>query len=237
MRCQARNVSALNVRPVDIEAAVPLAQIIERLSVLRPYRRPVLTVKRRYLSESSFPVHSCSAEPYVARDGRRVMFSPRVLISLFVVIEERPAVRTYTDILHRNRREHYRSAALSTHLVHLRKLRARESHILGVRHHCSPEEYMVVIPECYRHLIARVRCQPSRHPSVAAHYEHVHASLSVGCKSYALSVRAPHGMGIISSARSNLPCLTSSGVHGVDITFVSKSYLPSVRRNDTMPHP
>ena len=67
-----------------IETSFFFTQIVEGRTVCRPYRITVFSFKGSYFLEGVFPIEV--HEPDVPCDGRLVVFTPRIFISLLVLV-------------------------------------------------------------------------------------------------------------------------------------------------------
>ena len=183
--------ASVDIPAVHIEGAVLLAQIIVR-GIISPARGTVLTFETAQLG-----ILTALTQPDVAANGRLVVLAEGILVSFPVVIKHvAPAVDTH--IFHHQRGEKARAPALDTHLVHLIGAPSGKDIRLRRGHECCGEEHMRFVAERHRHLVAAMSRQPDGTSSGGIHHIDIETSLTRGGKSQFLSVRTPHGIGVVS---------------------------------------
>ena len=121
------------------------------------------------------------------------MFAPRVLISLFVVIEN-VAVLGDADVLHGEGREEFRSSALGAYLIYLWECVVAEDDALGCRLQTGRVEHMVVVCKGDWCFAAAVGGESGRSTAFCIDYEDVETSFAVRLEGDFLAVRAPYRM-------------------------------------------
>ena len=227
-------ISALHGSLEHIERAVLFAQIIIGVGT-GPDRIAVFTIESGQLLVSAFTVQT--AHPHVTGDGRGVMLSPGIFISLLVMIEDGLSVGREADVFHRHGREHHRSSARSAHFVHLRELGGSKLHVFGCRKDVRLEQDMSVVLESQGSLVARVGGESGRYTAVLVHHIDVHASQSVAGKGDGLSVRTPDGPGVVGRVGGELIGPSTLGRYRVDVTFEREGDLCAVGGDGAVTHP
>ena len=206
-----------DVAMIDVEGSCLLAQVVEALTVGSPYRRAVFALEGSYLLV--FPVVE---HPDVASDRRSMMFAPLVFISLGVVVEHL-SLGVDADVFHRDDGIEFRSSALCAYLVNLREFPAGKEVALSGRHDIGREEHVVVVLEGNRNFALTVGGDACRCASVCRHHIYVKTSFAVGSEGYFLAVRAPDGVGVVSSICGELSGFSARGRNAVDISLVGEN--------------
>ena len=102
-----------DIAMIYVEGAVLLAQVVERLSILRPYWVAVLA-----LEGGEFLILTAIEHPDVTCDRRCVVLAPFVLVALAVVVEHL-SLGVDADVFHRQHGVEFRATALCAHLIYL----------------------------------------------------------------------------------------------------------------------
>ena len=218
-----------------VETAALLAQVVEGTAVGRPHGFAVFAGKAGYLLIGALPVEG--AQPDVFRNGRLVMLSPGILISLLVLIEQAAAVTAERKFLHGQRREEHGASALGVHRIDLREEGRGELTVLHVGTDGGSKEYCLIVLEGLGIFVARVGGEASGRSSLTSHQIDVEAAFAVGGKGDVATVRRPHGTRVVTGVRRQLHRPSAFDRHSIDVTFVGESYLPSVGRQGGITQP
>ena len=164
---------AIHITLPDIEGAILLTQIIERLTIGCPYRSAVFTTETGQTSKLLPPF-----QPYITGDGTLMMLAEIVLIAFTVVIKH-VALGIDADILHGDQRKQVGTPSLSAYAIDLGESAFRQDAGLGCRHQCCAIEHMGMVKKGCRHLAGAMGSQACGSPSLAVHHIDIHASLPI----------------------------------------------------------
>ena len=231
---QLLGLSAVQCRFIDIETAVLLTQVVVRLSIRCPDRIAILSTKARQLLEMGL---RRIRQPNITGDRGLVMLTPRILITLPIVVEQLLAIWTHCQMIHIERGIELWAMPLRIYGIDLHEACARELDVFRILHDIGLIKHMAVICKCQRILAGGVSSQSLGLTAFLINQIDIKLTLSVRGESELFTIRRPDRSCVLAGMCGQLTCLTTGGRHSEQISLIRERDGLPIGRKGAIAHP